>query len=360
MDCDTTGIEPDIALVKYKQLVGGGMLKIVNRTIAGGLHARGYDEQIDEIVRYVDEHDTIEGAPGLKEEDLPIFDCAFPPARGSRSIRYMGHIDMMVATQPFLSGGISKTVNMPADSTAEDIMEAYRIGWEKGLKCLAIYRDGSKRSQPLRTCAETETKGSPRVEAQPRRRRLPDERSARTHKFSIAGHEGYITVGMYEDGTPGEVFLRMSKEGSTISGLMDTVAVMTSIALQYGVPLKALVDKFAHTRYEPSGFTQNPEIPVAKSVTDYVFRWLGLNFLSADEEGDGEAAGEPDGLPRSEERLVPIRGGSRTEPSSEAGAAREVWGVQQDAPPCTNCGTMMVRVGACYCCPCCGETGGCG
>ncbi|MBW2280223.1 MAG: vitamin B12-dependent ribonucleotide reductase [Deltaproteobacteria bacterium] len=364
MDCDTTGIEPDIALVKYKQLVGGGMLKIVNRTLPGALRNRGYDEDaIAEIVRFVDEHDTIEGAPGLQDEDLSIFDCAFPAAHGRRSIRYMGHIEMMAATQPFLSGGISKTVNMPADSTVEDVVEAYRVGWEKGLKCLAIYRDGSKRSQPLSTRSgdTAEEERAPAADAELRRRRLPDERAARTHKFSIAGHEGYITVGMYDDGSPGEVFLRMSKEGSTISGLMDTVAVQTSIALQYGVPLKALVDKFAHTRYEPSGFTQNPEIPIAKSVTDYVFRWLGLNFLGADERPvpavlpQAEDAADS----RGEERLVPIRGGSQAEPSATPGAAGS-WGAQEDAPPCSNCGTMMVRAGACYCCPSCGETGGCG
>ena len=358
MDCDTTGIEPDLALVKYKQLVGGGMLKIVNRSVPGALRGRGYGEaQIAEIVQYIADYDTIEGAPGLRDEDLPVFDCAFPAARGQRSIRYMGHIDMMVAAQPFLSGGISKTVNMPTDSSVEDVAEAYRIGWKKGLKCLAIYRDGSKRSQPLSTSADGKrAEKAVSAEAQPRRRRLPDERNARTHKFSIVGHEGYITVGMYEDGSPGEVFLKMSKEGSTISGLMDTVAVMTSIALQYGVPLKALVDKFSHTRYEPSGFTQNPEIPIAKSVTDYVFRWLGLNFLTADEPA-AEMAEEQKVEPLPREGIVPIRGGSRAEPGD---GERGVWGAQEDAPPCTNCGSMMVRVGACYCCTTCGETGGCG
>jgi ribonucleoside-diphosphate reductase alpha chain len=337
MDCDTTGIEPDLALVKYKQLVGGGMLKIVNQSVPSALRARGYDgDEIIEILQFIEDNDTIEGASGLREEDLPAFDCAFPAAHGTRSISYMGHIDMMAATQPFLSGGISKTVNMPTDSTVDDVAEAYRIGWKKGLKCLAIYRDGSKRSQPLSTKADI----------------------ARTHKFSIAGHEGYITVGMYEDGSPGEVFLKMSKEGSTISGLMDTVAVMTSIALQYGVPLKALVDKFSHTRYEPSGFTQNPEIPIAKSVTDYVFRWLGLNFLTGEEpipveETDGEDGGETaDAGPR--DGVVGIRGGSRAEP------AHYTYVGQEDAPPCHNCGSLMVRIGACYSCGNCGENGGCG
>jgi ribonucleoside-diphosphate reductase alpha chain len=363
MDCDTTGIEPDIALVKYKQLVGGGVLKIVNQTLTGALRNRGYsDAEIAAITEYVDETDTIEGAPCLREEDLPLFDCAFAPARGVRSIPYQGHIEMMAAVQPFLSGGISKTVNMPNASTAEDIADAYQMGWERGLKCLALYRDGSKRSQPLSTGAadaEEETVDLTALENRPNRRRLADDRRARTHKFSIAGHEGYITVGMYDDGMPGEMFLKMSKEGSTISGLVDTVAVMTSIALQYGVPLKALVDKFSHTRYEPSGFTQNPEIPIAKSVTDYVFRWLGLNFLTNDESqsegpapaGDAPTTPEGDRMP---DNLVPIRGGSQEDPLTTN------WVGQEDAPPCTNCGSIMVRAGACYCCRTCGETGGCG
>lgn len=365
MDCDTTGIEPDIALVKYKQLVGGGVLKIVNRTVPGALENRGYSrEQIDAIVAYIDENDTIEGAPFLRDEHLPIFDCAFASARGKRSIHYMGHIRMMASAQPFLSGGISKTVNMPKDCTVQDIEEAYTEGWKLGLKSLAIYRDGSKRTQPLNTKAkeEAEQKVQPTAAVSPipadpalRRRRLPDLRRALTHKFSISGHDGYLTVGEYEDGTPGEVFLKMAKEGSTISGLMDTVALMTSIALQYGVPLKALVDKFSHTRFEPSGFTQNPDIPYAKSVTDYVFRWLGLQYLSAKEaqipdrqETDAESVGL--GAPLG--RVLSIRGGSLEEPASNHG--------QDDAPPCINCGSIMVRAGACYACSTCGETGGCG
>jgi ribonucleoside-diphosphate reductase alpha chain len=366
MDCDTTGIEPDIALVKYKQLVGGGMLKIVNRTVPAALGKRGYKQaEIDAIVAYIDEHDTIEGAPGLRDEHVSIFDCAFTSAHGMRSIHYMGHIRMMAAAQPFLSGGISKTVNLPKDATIQDIEEAYTEGWRLGLKSLAVYRDGSKRTQPLQTKADkTEAKPAAlAAEAEPRRRKLPDVRDAKTHKFSIAGHDGYLTVGLYEDGTPGEVFLKMSKEGSTVSGLVDTIAVMTSISLQYGVPLKALVDKFSHTRFEPSGFTPNPEIPYAKSVTDYVFRWLGLNFPvgesaleEEDELSDSLILDPPAPAVRltGTERVVPIRGGSASEPR------RSTIGGQEDAPPCLNCGTIMVRAGACYACSSCGETGGCG
>jgi ribonucleoside-diphosphate reductase alpha chain len=358
MDCDTTGIEPDIALVKYKSLVGGGMLKIVNGTVSSALQRRGYSAaQIAAIVKYIDEHDTIEGAPGLRDEHLSIFDCAFTSAHGTRSIHYMGHIRMMAAAQPFLSGGISKTVNLPKDATIEDIEQGYIEGWRLGLKSLAIYRDGSKRTQPLNTKADkVEEKPVVVAEVAPRRRKLPDVRDAKTHKFSIAGHDGYLTVGLYEDGTPGEVFLKMSKEGSTVSGLMDTIAVMTSLSLQYGVPLKALVDKFSHTRFEPSGFTGNPDIPMAKSVTDYVFRWLGLNFPTGESLVEDAQDEYVDGSDR--QVVVPINdrssgvgGGSDLEPGAIG---------QSDAPPCNNCGSIMVRAGACYACRTCGETGGCG
>ncbi len=362
MDCDTTGIEPDIALVKYKQLVGGGVLKIVNRTVPGALRSRGYsDAQIASIVEYVEANDTIEGAPGLRDEHLPIFDCAFPSARGSRSIHYMGHIRMMAAAQPFLSGGISKTVNLPADCSVEDVEQAYLEGWKLGLKSLAVYRDGSKRTQPLNTRTEKAVAGSVEAGAEPRpyRRKLPDVRAAVTHKFSIAGHDGYLTVGQYEDGEPGELFLKMAKEGSTISGLMDSLAIMSSLALQYGVPLKAMVDKFSHTRFEPAGFTQNQEIPFAKSVIDYVFRWLGMHY-QADQSDEAET--EPPAAALASEApapageapaVVPIRGGSTDEPLRAAAG-------QSDAPPCSSCGTIMVRSGACHTCPSCGETGGCG
>ncbi|MEI7744990.1 MAG: vitamin B12-dependent ribonucleotide reductase [Chloroflexota bacterium] len=302
MDCDTTGIEPDIALIKYKKLVGEGYLKIVNQTVPAALRKLGYSpSQVEEIIAHVNERETIEGAPGLNPAHLPVFDCAFKPMNGERSIHYMGHIRMMGAVQPFLSGAISKTVNMPESATAEEIETVYLEGWREGLKAIAIYRDGSKRSQPLSTgkkkdegtAEDHETIESLRkqlaaaqVEAtKPHRRRLPAERAAVTHKFDIAGHEGYITVGLYPDGAPGEIFLKMAKEGSTISGLMDTLATSVSLALQYGVPLKDVVNKFAHVRFEPSGFTGNPEIPIAKSLVDYIFRWMGSRFLPADDKG---------------------------------------------------------------------------
>src|SRR5574341_663709 len=283
MDCDTTGVEPDIALIKYKKLGGGGMLKIVNNTVPRALRRLGYDvKQIQEIVEHIEEHETIEGAPHLKDEDMAVFDCAFKPANGSRSIQYMGHVKMMGAVQPFISGAISKTINMPNDATVEDIIQAYMESWKLGLKAVAIYRDGSKRTQPLNTSKNKEEKAAVTVEskeARPLRRKLPDERRSITHKFDIAGHEGYITAGMSEDGQPGEIFITMSKEGSTISGLMDSFATAISMAFQYGVPLRVLVDKFSHMRFEPSGFTKNPDIPMAKSIMDYIFRWLATKFL---------------------------------------------------------------------------------
>jgi ribonucleoside-diphosphate reductase alpha chain len=299
MDCDTTGIEPDIALVKYKKLVGEGFLKIVNQTVPGALRKLGYTpEQVDSIVAYVNERETIEGAPDLKPEHLSVFDCAFKPVNGTRSIHYLGHLRMMSAVQPFLSGAISKTVNMPENATAEEIETVYLEGWRLGLKAIAIYRDNSKRSQPLNTGKKKDTAAADLeaavaagvaaapVEPKAYRHRLPNERQAITHKFDISGHEGYITVGLYDDGQPGEIFLKMAKEGSTISGLMDTFATTVSVALQYGVPLRDLVHKFAHVRFEPSGFTSNPEIPIAKSIVDYIFRWMGSRFLPADERAN--------------------------------------------------------------------------
>ena len=290
MDCDTTGIEPDIALVKYKQLAGGGMIKIVNQTVPAALDNLGYSaDQRDAIVAFIDENDTIEGAPALKDEHLPVFDCAFQAANGSRSIPWQAHITMMAAAQPFLSGAISKTVNMPEHSTVEDIEQAYIDGWQKGLKAIAIYRDGSKQSQPLATKKEgdkdADATGSsaealqPVVINKPRRRRMPDTRQSVTHKFSVGGHEGYVTVGLFEDGQPGELFVTMAKEGSTVGGLMDVIGTQASMALQYGVPLESLVNKFAHMRFEPAGWTPNPDIPMAKSIPDYIFRWLGMQFL---------------------------------------------------------------------------------
>jgi ribonucleoside-diphosphate reductase alpha chain len=304
MDCDTTGIEPDIALIKYKKLVGEGFIKIVNQTVPTALRKLGYSpEETQAILDYVNERETIEGAPGLKPEHLPVFDCAFKPVNGERSIHYMGHVRMMGAVQPFLSGAISKTVNMPEAATADEIEQVYLEGWKQGLKAIAIYRDNSKRSQPLSTGKKKDGEAATseadiavieglrkqlaaaQAEAAlPHRRRLPAERTALTHKFDIAGHEGYITVGLYADGQPGEIFLKMAKEGSTVSGLMDTFATAISLSLQYGVPLRDLVNKFAHVRFEPSGFTGNSEIPIAKSIIDYIFRWLGSRFLSNDDK----------------------------------------------------------------------------
>ena len=302
MDCDTTGVEPDIALIKYKKLVGEGFLKIVNQTVPAALKKLGYSaDQTSEILDYLTERETIEGAPHVKPEHLSVFDCAFKPANGTRSIHYMGHVRMMGAIQPFISGAISKTVNMPEAATAEEIETVYMEGWKLGLKAIAVYRDNSKRSQPLSTSKKSDSdaidsevvaklkKQLEKAQAEaalPHRRRLPAERTAVTHKFEISGHEGYITVGLYPDGQPGEIFLKMAKEGSTVSGLMDTFATTVSVALQYGVPLRDLVNKFAHVRFEPSGFTGNQEIPIAKSIVDYIFRWLGSRFLSTDEKAN--------------------------------------------------------------------------
>ncbi|HXG39051.1 MAG TPA: vitamin B12-dependent ribonucleotide reductase [Bacteroidota bacterium] len=360
MDCDTTGVEPDIALVKYKKLVGGGLMKIVNQTVPEALRKLGYDEeQIEHIVAYIDKNDTIEGAPHLKEEHLPVFDCAFKPANGKRSIHYMGHIRMMSATQPFLSGAISKTVNMPNEVTADEIMNAYIEAWKLGLKAIAVYRDGCKRTQPLSTSIESGQKKETKTTKQPVRRRLPDERQSITHKFSIAGHEGYITVGMFEDGSPGEVFITMSKEGSTISGLMDSFATAISISLQYGVPLRVMVDKFSHARYEPSGFTNNPDIPIAKSISDYIFRWLGMKFLPKDENGEATqttATAQPTTFAGddSNRRLQTMKANPALERNEKV-----VFETQADAPPCHECGSIMIRSGSCYKCIQCGSTSGC-
>jgi ribonucleoside-diphosphate reductase alpha chain len=358
MDCDTTGIEPDIALVKYKKLVGGGVMKIVNQCVAGTLKRLGYAEpEVNDVLKHVDERETIEGAPHLREEHLPIFDCAFPPANGRRSIDYMGHIKMMAAVQPFLSGAISKTVNMPTNTTPESIANAYTEAWRLGLKAVAVYRDGCKRSQPLTTAKEPQPQQAPppAVESEPRplRRKLQDERRAITHKFSIAGHEGYITVGMYEDGRPGEIFLVMAKEGSTISGLMDAFATSISIAFQYGVPLEALVEKFSHVRFEPSGFTKNPDIPYAKSITDYIFRWLASKFLSQEHQqaiGVQSSAGS-----LSQAVTAPAAGPLVSQATQLASSFK----VQSDAPACHFCGSIMIRNGSCYRCANCGSTSGC-
>jgi ribonucleoside-diphosphate reductase alpha chain len=371
MDCDTTGIEPDIALVKYKKLVGGGLLKIVNRTVPEALELLGYTtREIEAIVEYIDVNETIEGAPELKEEHLPVFDCAFKPMNGERTIHHMGHVRMMSAVQPFLSGAISKTVNLPEDCTVEDISNCYIEAWKLGLKAVAVYRDGSKRLQPLNTGKKREPAAAivAKAATEPHRRRLPDERPAITHKFSIGGHEGYITVGLFEDGRPGELFVRMAKEGSVISGLMDAFATAVSIMLQYGVPLKVMVNKFSHSRFEPSGFTNNPEVPHAKSLMDYIFRWLSLKF-------EGGVAKVPEALLPGLDRDEPVVAAAVTAKDSatppkgngngnRARAAlreteRVVFQLQSDSPPCAECGSVMVRNGSCYRCVNCGSTSGC-
>ncbi|OQC41192.1 MAG: Vitamin B12-dependent ribonucleotide reductase [Acidobacteria bacterium ADurb.Bin051] len=354
MDCDTTGIEPEVALVKYKKLVGGGTFKIVNRTVPLALAQLGYEkEEIRAIVEYLDEHETIENAPRLAPEHLPVFDCAFKAAHGTRSIHYLGHLRMLAAVQPFLSGAISKTINMPEESTVDEIQQAYIEGWRLGLKAVAIYRDNCKRSQPLSTRREKQpaaaAAAAPVIEYRARRRKLPDERRAITHKFSINEHEGYLTVGLYEDGMPGEIFLVMAKEGSTISGLMDAFATSVSIALQYGVPLKTLIDKFTHTRFEPSGFTKNPEIPIAKSITDYIFRWLASKFMNTQQQQEA-------GVVRRDEVVAAA---PEPEPETVPEPMRISFLYQQDAPSCHECGAIMVRNGTCYKCLNCGSTSGC-
>ena len=418
MDCDTTGIEPEIALVKYKQLVGGGMLKIVNRTVPLALEALGYEESaVGEILSYIDEHETIEGAPGLKDEHLSVFDCAFKPAKGSRCIPYMGHIRMMAAVQPFVSGAISKTVNMPKDSTVQDIRNVYLQGWKLGLKAVAIYRDGSKRVQPLsvRKKDKDEKPADPArsaeaTAAKPHRHRLPTTRPSITHKFEVGGHEGYLNVGLFENGQPGELFITMAKEGSTVGGMMDAFATAMSLCLQYGVPLEALVKKFTHQRFEPSGMTGNRDIPFAKSIVDYIFRWLGLTFLEEfrkahlphrggsaapkaapeaikdDRSSETDSADQTSGtearrsggallpgvyIPGADGGLEPFRSAvllagqqltDRLARSAERTYDRidqQFSHYQEDAPACDVCGSITVRNGNCYKCFNCGSSLGC-
>ncbi len=422
MDCDTTGIEPDIALVKYKLLAGGGMLKIVNRTVPEALVRLGYGESDrKKIIDHITAHDTIEDVAidghlipsGLKKEHLPVFDCAFRAAKGNRSIHYMAHLKMMGSAQPFISGAISKTVNLPNECSVEDIMDAYIQAWKMGLKCVAIYRDGSKRSQPLNTkktndgadakagAVESEAAKAKIVELEtevqklrnevgrPIRRRLGETRGAVTHKFDIAGHEGYLTVGLFEDGQPGELFITMAKEGSTIGGLMDSIGTLTSMSLQYGVPLEALVKKFAHQRFEPSGFTKNPDIRNASSIIDYVFRWMAIQFIPGYREASSPKPAQTElampglveemkkavnrpvpELPISEETDMLTRsvaakpagngnghGHHRTQ--SVTSLSMAISHFQLDAPTCPNCGHVAVRNGACYKCLNCGESLGC-
>jgi ribonucleoside-diphosphate reductase alpha chain len=445
MDCDTTGIEPDIALVKYKLLAGGGMLKIVNQTVKPALKKLGYNsEEIERIIAHIDAFDTIEDvidesgigilpmsnentdkmsvprtSSGLKPEHLSIFDCAFKPFKGERSLSYMAHLRMMAAAQPFLSGAISKTVNMPEAATVDDIMDTYVEGWRLGLKSIAIYRDGSKRSAPLNT-RKTKDMGAledvdvatdvtveredfqkrileleqeiatlrARVD-QPIRHRMTDTRMSLTHKFEIAGHEGYITVGLYENGQPGELFIHMAKEGSTIGGLMDTIGTLTSVALQYGVPLESLVKKFAYQRFEPSGFTKNPDIRNATSITDYVFRWLGCQFIKGYKEATAPNRGQPDlplkeiseiekkavnrpvaDLPRTGEKEVldvitthtPNDGQPHPNGAAitHADRVKEALGNMFMDIVCSHCGSdKVIRAGACGVCTECGTSQGC-
>jgi ribonucleoside-diphosphate reductase alpha chain len=364
MDCDTTGVEPDIALVKYKKLVGGGLMKIVNQTVPMALEKLGYaPQQVKEIVEYIDENETIEGAPHIRDKDLPVFDCAFKPARGVRSIHYMGHIKMVGATQPFLSGAISKTVNVPKDATAEEIQQAYIDAWRLGAKAVSIYRDGSKRTQPLNTSRDKEKVAATAAAEGPRRRKLPDERAAITHKFDIAGHEGYITVGLYEDGTPGELFIVMAKEGSTISGFADAFAQAISYTLQYGVPLQDLVDKFSHVRFEPSGLTKNPDVRFAKSIVDYIFRWMASKFLSQAAQFRAGVNGREDYTTTPEQLPLDVAAAAGASPTavitSRTTSSFAAIQNQEDAPPCSTCGSIMVRSGSCYKCANCGTTSGC-
>ena len=386
MDCDTTGIEPDLALIKYKKLVGGGMIKIVNNTVPGALFKLGYThEQTDAIVSYIDATGTIEGAPHVKDEHLAVFDCSFKPSKGTRSIPYMGHLKMMAAAQPFISGAISKTVNLPNAATVDDISEAYIQAWKLGLKAVAVYRDGCKQSQPLSAAGSKTALSSAGVspavapasspalqednlDAPPRalRHKLKEERMSVTHKFNVGGHEGYIIVGLYPDGEPGEIFIKMAKEGSTVSGLMDSFALAVSISLQHGVPLKLFCEKFAHTRFEPSGWSSNPDIGFAKSIMDYIFRWLQMRFLSGQQQFlfenlrpkpqvDIEGVSSPAGDAISD--LNPTAG-PRTGSIHAADALSELIDMG-DAPSCHVCGSIMVRNGSCYKCMSCGSTSGC-
>jgi ribonucleoside-diphosphate reductase alpha chain len=370
MDCDTTGIEPDLALVKQKRLVGGGVIKIVNNTVPQALMNLSYSpEDVAKIVDYIDAHGTIEGAPNFKEDHLAVFDCSLAPAGGGRSIAWRGHLKMMAAAQPFLSGAISKTINMPEESTVEDIIEAYTESWKFGLKAVAIYRDNSKGSQPLSAAGKkTDDKAAAPAEAAAlqrqgdlfpgtKRRKLPAERNSITHKFSVGGHEGYITVGMYEDRQPGEIFIKMAKEGSTLSGIMDAFALSVSISLQYGVPLRALVDKFVNSRFEPSGYTGNPDIRYAKSIVDYIGRWVGGKFISANylDQAATETQEEAPVTPAAVAPAAPASAPRAADPDGSTRARSAI----EDAPYCSECGMLMTPNGSCYKCANCGSTSGC-
>jgi len=377
MDCDTTGVEPDIALVKYKKLVGGGMIKIVNQTVPRALRRLGYPPaEIEAIIRHMDDTGTIEDAPGLREEHLPVFDCAFQAENGKRSIAYMGHIKMMGATQPFISGAISKTVNLPSEASIDDVADTYVEAWRHGLKAIAIYRDGSKKVQPLSTSKDASGASPAEVAADERapiRRKMPDTRSSMTHKFCIEGHDGYITVGLYEDGTPGEIFLSMAKQGSTVSGLMEAFGRAISYALQYGVPLPDLVRNFSHMRFEPMGRTENRDIPMAQSIIDYVFRWLASLYMSPQEAYDvGVMTPEIKAALAAGQYPLPMGGFIGAASGSEEGHTSDaksetvplIYSAPRanghaDSPACASCGWIMIRSGTCYRCENCGSTSGC-
>jgi ribonucleoside-diphosphate reductase alpha chain len=371
MDCDTTGIEPDLALVKYKKLVGGGLIKIVNNTVPQALMKLGYTpEQTSEIVSYIDKNGKIEGAPHLKAEDMPVFDCSLAPQGGGRSITWTGHVKMMAAAQPFLSGAISKTINMPEESTVEDIMKAYIESWKVGLKAVAVYRDNSKRSQPLNAgggkTEEKKTEAPAASEpmqrelfARQQREKMPVERASVTHKFSVGGHEGYITVGMYDDGRPGEIFIKMSKEGSTLSGVMDGLALTVSLGLQYGVPLKVFVDKLLNTRFEPSGITANANIRFVSSVLDYIARWLGGRFISADYLKLNAVAPAENAAASAPAATLPPMNKAALDAMQMALSTPKLSNAHEGAPTCSECGMLMVPNGACYKCENCGSTSGC-
>jgi ribonucleoside-diphosphate reductase alpha chain len=371
MDCDTTGIEPDLALVKYKKLVGGGLIKIVNNTVPQALMKLGYTpEQTGDVVSYIDKNGKIEGAPHLKMEDYPVFDCSLAPQGGGRSITWTGHVKMMAAAQPFISGAISKTINMPEESTVEDISNAYIESWKVGLKAVAIYRDNSKRSQPLNAGGKKEEKQAEpaavvvepmqrELFARQQREKMPVERASVTHKFSVGGHEGYITVGMYDDGRPGEVFIKMAKEGSTLSGVMDGLALTVSLGLQYGVPLKVFVDKLLNTRFEPSGITPNPNIRFVSSVLDYIARWLGGRFISADYLKLNAPAPAENAATAAPAAVLPAMTQANLDAMQTALSAARLTNAHEGAPTCSECGMLMVPNGACYKCENCGSTSGC-
>jgi ribonucleoside-diphosphate reductase alpha chain len=386
MDCDTTGVEPDLALVKYKKLVGGGMIKIVNQTVPTALFKLGYThDQANAIVSYIDATGTIEGAPHIKDEDLAVFDCSFKPSKGTRSIAYMGHLRMMAAAQPFISGAISKTVNLPNNATVDDIMETYLQAWKLGIKAVAVYRDGCKQSQPLSASGSktaNSTKDDARIAAAPEeenlnappravRHKLQEERASITHKFKVGDHEGYITVGLYPSGEPGELFITMAKEGSTVSGLMDSFALAVSIALQHGVPLKLFCEKFAHTRFEPSGWSGNPELGYAKSIMDYIFRWLQMRFLTGQQQllfenfrpKQSAPSAQPSEVGDVNTSTPPLRPENR-ELRTGSGSVHAADALSSlvdlgDAPSCSFCGSIMTRNGSCYRCMSCGSTSGC-